>query len=82
MGHDSTHSPMDVTERPRLVRAALVEVLDQGWVQNVQHWDPGPLFGTVTLPLHKKLPAVSPPTDGHHFFECVGQLAIYDARRR
>ncbi len=53
------------------IRVGLVEVVDEGWVQNVILVCPRPLLGTVSLPIYEVLKPAAPPSGVEDFFDCV-----------
>ncbi len=58
-------------ERGGAIRVGLVEVVDEGWVQNVILVCPRPLLGTVPLPIYEVLKPAAPPSGVEDFFDCV-----------
>lgn len=49
-----------------------MEVVDEGWVQNVIFVCPRPLLGTIPLPVYEVLKPAAPPPGVEDFFDCVG----------
>ncbi len=48
-----------------------MEVVDEGWVQDVNLVHPRPLFGTVPLPIYEVLKPTAPPSGVEDFFDGV-----------
>ncbi len=64
------------------IRVGLVEVVDEGWVQNVIFVYPRPLLGTVPLPVYEVLKPAAPPPGVEDFFDCVDGFVGSDLGRR
>ncbi len=68
--------------RPLGARVGLVEVVDEGWAQNVIFVYPRPLLWTVPLPVYEVLKPAAPPPGVEDFFDSVDGFVGSDLGRR
>ncbi len=64
------------------IRVGLVEVVDEGWVQDVILVRPRPFLRTVPLPIYEVLKPTAPPSGVEDFFDSVDGFGGSDLRWR
>ena len=60
---------------------SVVEVSDEGWIQDVSSGNPAPLLRAITLPVNQVLETPAPWSNTQETFYRVGRMAINDTGR-